>query len=262
VNKKPYYLNNLATGELENVNDPLWKTEFEKATRRKEAAPPTSIEYIKHIEAAYGEGPAEDIIENVKIENGDLRGELTGKLYNGKMKEAAAMNDKYDRNQSYLKPRPANKKKEDYLTANEAIIASYNPREALEFTKGGRDKDNVKVMRDLKMRSKRILARGKIKEKNEIRPKLFEEILENLGKEKKKITNPITDKTKFTTIVAEPPVAVAAPAPRMVNYPFVAEPNIRNQIEARADARKRAEIKALQNQYGKGGIMKVIEDVS
>lgn len=136
MNRKPYYMHNMKTGELENVN------------------------------------AQNDIIENVRILDGVFRGDTTNKKYDAP--EGIKMNARYDK--AFIK-------KEDYMTPSEAVISSYNPREALEFTKGGRDKENVKMMRELKAKSKRILA----KQKKDVPEKLFENIL---GKDGLTISKP------------------------------------------------------------------------
>lgn len=119
-----------------------------------------------------------DIIENVRMKDGAFRGDTTGNKYDAP--QGIKMNNKFDK---------VFRKKEDFMTPSEAVISSYNPKEALEFTKGGRDKENVKMMKDLKARSKRILAREKLKEKNRIPEKLFENII---GKDGLTISNPKT----------------------------------------------------------------------
>jgi len=126
---------------------------------------------------------SKDLIEDVQIQpNGEMRGMLTDKNYTAM--EAIKMNEKYDRN--FTNPN-LREKKSDYLTANEKILANYNPQEALKYTNGGKDQENVKYMRYVKSKAKRIenLAKltdkktnpKKYKKENE---KLFENILENL----------------------------------------------------------------------------------
>ena len=144
-------------------------------------------EWVMHIAAMYGGEESKkfekDLIEDVQIQpNGELRGMLTGKNYDAK--EAIKMNEKYDRN--FTNPE-VGKDKQTYLTANEKVLANFNPQEALKYTNGGKDQENVKYMRYVKSKAKRIenLAKltdkktnpKKYKKENE---KLFENILENL----------------------------------------------------------------------------------
>jgi len=94
----------------------------------------------------------EHIIEDVQVQpNGEMRGMLTNKLYTAK--EAIMANEKYDRN--FTNPE-FGKDKQKYLTAQEKVLANFNPTEALEYTNGGRDKENVQYMRYVKAKARRI----------------------------------------------------------------------------------------------------------
>ena len=48
------------------------------------------------------------------------------------------------------------KEKGTYLTANERMLANFNPTEALKYTNGGKDQENVKYMRYVKAKANRI----------------------------------------------------------------------------------------------------------
>jgi len=113
-------------------------------------------EWVMHIAAMYGgtESPPfkKHLIEDVQIEkNGEFRGMITGDIYPAK--EAIAMNEKYDRN--FTNPNLTGDK-QTYLTANEKVLANFNPKEALQYTDGGKDKENVQYMRYVKAKAKRI----------------------------------------------------------------------------------------------------------
>ena len=113
-------------------------------------------EWLKHNMAMYeGDGSKEfgkDLIEDVQLQsNGEMRGMLTEKIYNAK--DAITMNEKYDRN--FTNPNLTGNK-QTYLTANEKVLANFNPKEALEYTGGGKDKENVQYMRYVKAKAKRI----------------------------------------------------------------------------------------------------------
>ncbi len=126
---------------------------------------------------------SEHLIEDVQMQpNGEMRGMLTQKNYTAM--EAIKMNEKYDRN--FTNPNLRDEKS-NYLTANEKILASYNPQEALKYTNGGKDKENVQYMRYVKAKAKRIENLAKLKDKKENpkkykqeNQKLFENILDNL----------------------------------------------------------------------------------
>ena len=126
---------------------------------------------------------SEHLIEDVQMQpNGEMRGMLTQKNYTAM--EAIKMNEKYDRN--FTNPNLSDEKS-NYLTANEKILASYNPQEALKYTNGGKDKENVQYMRYVKAKAKRIENLAKLKDKKENpkkykqeNQKLFENILDNL----------------------------------------------------------------------------------
>jgi len=143
-------------------------------------------EWTMHITALHsGEESSKykkHLIEDVQLQpNRELRGMLTEKIYNAK--EAITMNEKYDRN--FTNPNLSGNK-QTYLTANEKVLANFNPTEALKYTDGGKDKENVQYMRYVKSKAKRIAASSK--SKNEISPTLFQDILKNLGKSKPKNT--------------------------------------------------------------------------
>ena len=113
-------------------------------------------EWLKHNMAMYeGDGSKEfekDLIEDVQLQsNGEMRGMITEKIYNAK--EAITMNEKYDRN--FTNPNLTGDK-QTYLTANEKVLANFNPKEALQYTNGGKDKENVQYMRYVKAKAKRI----------------------------------------------------------------------------------------------------------
>ena len=69
------------------------------------------------------------------------------------------INSKYDPDE-WLKHNFTNpklgKKKSTYLTANEKVLANFNPTEALEYTDRGKDKENVQYMRYVKAKARRI----------------------------------------------------------------------------------------------------------
>ena len=164
-------------------------------------------EWVMHVAAMYGgdESPPykKHLIEDVQIEkNGELRGMLTGKIYDAK--EAIAMNEKYDRN--FTNPLLGTDK-QTYLTANEKVLANFNPTEALKYTNGGKDQENVKYMRYVKAKANRIKnidnAKASSKKDN---PKLFEDIIDNLGKKKPKVkTALLTDEQKKDPKIIEVP---------------------------------------------------------
>ena len=113
-------------------------------------------EWLKHNVAMYeGDGSKKfekDLIEDVQLQsNGEMRGMLTEKIYNAK--DAITMNEKYDRN--FTNPNLTGNK-QTYLTANEKVLANFNPTEALQYTNGGKDKENVQYMRYVKAKAKRI----------------------------------------------------------------------------------------------------------
>ena len=122
------------------------------------------------------------LIEDVQMQpNGEMRGMVTDKNYTAM--EAIKMNEKYDRN--FTNPNLRDKKL-DYLTANEKVLAAYNPQEALKYTNRGKDQENVKYMRYVKAKAKRIENLSKLKDKKENpkkfkkeNEKLFENILDN-----------------------------------------------------------------------------------
>jgi hypothetical protein len=162
-------------------------------------------EWVLHIAAMYGrdESPKykEHLIEDVQVKpNGELRGMITDNLYNAI--EAIKMNEKYDRN--FTNPE-LGKEKSTYLTANERVLANYNPTEALKYTDGGRDQENIKYMRYVKSKARRI--KNASKNKRADNPKLFESIIDNLGKKKpKKIkTALLTDEQKKDPKIIEVP---------------------------------------------------------
>ena len=164
-------------------------------------------EWVMHTAAMYGGEDSikleKHLIEDVQLlPNGEMRGMLTEKLYNAK--EAINMNEKYDRN--FTNPQ-LGKEKGTYLTANERMLANFNPTEALKYTNGGKDQENVKYMRYVKAKANRIknIDNAKASSKKE-NPKLFEDILKNLGKEKSKVkTTLLTDEQKKDTKIIEVP---------------------------------------------------------
>ena len=164
-------------------------------------------EWVMHTAAMYGGEDSikleKHLIEDVQLlPNGEMRGMLTEKLYNAK--EAINMNEKYDRN--FTNPQ-LGKEKGTYLTANERMLANFNPTEALKYTNGGKDQENVKYMRYVKAKANRIknIDNAKASSKKE-NPKLFEDILKNLGKEKSKVkTALLTDEQKKDPKIIEVP---------------------------------------------------------
>ena len=164
-------------------------------------------EWVMHTAAMYGGEDSikleKHLIEDVQLlPNGERRGMLTEKLYNAK--EAINMNEKYDRN--FTNPQ-LGKEKGTYLTANERMLANFNPTEALKYTNGGKDQENVKYMRYVKAKANRIknIDNAKASSKKE-NPKLFEDILKNLGKEKSKVkTTLLTDEQKKDPKIIEVP---------------------------------------------------------
>ena len=164
-------------------------------------------EWVMHTAAMYGGEDSKKLekhlIEDVQLlPNGEMRGMLTEKLYNAK--EAINMNEKYDRN--FTNPQ-LGKEKGTYLTANERMLANFNPTEALKYTNGGKDQENVKYMRYVKAKANRIknIDNAKASSKKE-NPKLFEDILKNLGKEKSKVkTTLLTDEQKKDPKIIEVP---------------------------------------------------------
>jgi|TARA_R110000803_G_scaffold78594_1_gene143765 hypothetical protein len=167
-------------------------------------------EWVMHIAAMYGGEESKkfekDLIEDVQIQpNGELRGMLTGKNYDAK--EAIKMNEKYDRN--FTNPE-VGKDKQTYLTANEKVLANFNPQEALKYTNGGKDQENVKYMRYVKAKAKRINSAAILKDKKENpkkfkkeNDKLFESILDNLGTNK---TAMLTEEQKKDPKIIEMPL--------------------------------------------------------
>jgi hypothetical protein len=164
-------------------------------------------EWVMHTAAMYGGEDSikleKHLIEDVQLlPNGEMRGMLTEKLYNAK--EAINMNEKYDRN--FTNPQ-LGKEKGTYLTANERMLANFNPPEAIKYTNGGKDEENVKYMRYVKAKANRIknIDNAKASSKKE-NPKLFEDILKNLGKEKSKVkTTLLTDEQKKDPKIIEVP---------------------------------------------------------
>jgi hypothetical protein len=140
-------------------------------------------EWVLHSAAMSGEGDPKHLIEDVQLqENGEMRGMLTDKNYGAK--EAIMMNEKYDRN--FTNPNLKDEKS-NYLTANEKILAGYNPQEALTYTNGGKDKENVQYMRYVKAKAKRIENLAKLNDKKnnpkkykQENQKIFETVLDNL----------------------------------------------------------------------------------
>ena len=164
-------------------------------------------EWVMHTAAMYGGEDSikleKHLIEDVQLlPNGEMRGMLTEKLYNAK--EAINMNEKYDRN--FTNP-SLGKEKGTYLTANERMLANFNPTEALKYTNGGKDQENVKYMRYVKAKANRIKNINTAKESSKKEnPKLFEDILKNLGKEKSKVkTTLLTDEQKKDPKIIEVP---------------------------------------------------------
>ena len=164
-------------------------------------------EWVMHTAAMYGGEEStkleKHLIEDVQLlPNGEMRGMLTEKLYNAK--EAINMNEKYDRN--FTNP-SLGKEKGTYLTANERMLANFNPTEALKYTNGGKDQENVKYMRYVKAKANRIKNINTAKESSKKEnPKLFEDILKNLGKEKSKVkTALLTDEQKKDPKIIEVP---------------------------------------------------------
>ena len=160
-------------------------------------------EWLLHNAALYesGEFSKKDLIEDVQLEsNGEMRGMLTKKIYNAK--DAINMNEKYDRN--FTNPK-LGKEKSTYLTANEKVLANFNPTEALKYTDGGKDKENVQYMRYVKAKARRIENASKNQKVDD--PKLFESIIDNLGKKKpEKIkTALLTDEQKKDPKIIEVP---------------------------------------------------------
>ena len=164
-------------------------------------------EWVMHTAAMYGGEDSikleKHLIEDVQLlPNGEMRGMLTEKLYQAK--EAINMNEKYDRN--FTNP-SLGKEKGTYLTANERMLANFNPTEALKYTNGGKDQENVKYMRYVKAKANRIknIDNAKASSKKE-NPKLFEDILKNIGKEKSKVkTALLTDEQKKDPKIIEVP---------------------------------------------------------
>jgi len=169
-------------------------------------------EWIMHNLAMYGGEDSKKLdkhlIEDVQIQpNGELRGMMSGKNYDAK--EAIAMNEKYDRN--FTNPE-IGKDKQTYLTANEKVLANFNPTEALKYTDKGRDKENVQYMRYVKAKAKRIDNLAKLKDKKanpkkfkKENEKLFENILTNIQKGVDK-TALLTDEQKKDPKIIEMPL--------------------------------------------------------
>ena len=164
-------------------------------------------EWVMHTAAMYGGEDSikleKHLIEDVQLlPNGEMRGMLTEKLYNAK--EAINMNEKYDRN--FTNP-SLGKEKGTYLTANERMLANFNPTEALKYTNGGKDQENVKYMRYVKAKANRIKNINTAKESSKKEnPKLFEDILKNLGTENPKAkTALLTDEQKKDPKIIEVP---------------------------------------------------------
>jgi len=124
-----------------------------KIPQQKSGLDNLTNEWVLHIVALHGDDESKkNLIEDVQIEpNGEMRGMLTKELYNAR--EAITMNEKYDRNftNPYL-----GKEKSTYLTVNEKILSNYNQTEALKYTENGKDQENVKYMRYVKSKAKRI----------------------------------------------------------------------------------------------------------
>ena len=164
-------------------------------------------EWVMHIAAMYGGEDSKkfkkDLIEDVQLEsNGEMRGMITGDLY--KAQEAIKMNEKYDRN--FTNPQLGNEKG-TYLTANERMLANFNPKEALNYTNGGKDKENVQYMRYVKAKANRIKNINTAKDSSKKQsPKLFEDIINNLDKKKPKTkTALLTDEQKKDPKIIEVP---------------------------------------------------------
>ena len=164
-------------------------------------------EWIMHNIALHDGKYPENLIEDVQMQpNGEMRGMLTDKIYNAK--EAIKMNEKYDRN--FTNPN-IKENKSNYLTANEKILAAYNPQEALKYTNGGKDKENVNYMRYVKSKAKRIENLAKLKDKKENpkkykkeNEKLFENILGNLKVKPSKTALLTEDQKKDPKIIEVP----------------------------------------------------------
>ena len=164
-------------------------------------------EWIMHNIALHDGKYPENLIEDVQMQpNGEMRGMLTDKIYNAK--EAIKMNEKYDRN--FTNPN-IKENKSNYLTANEKILAAYNPQEALKYTNGGKDKENVNYMRYVKSKAKRIDALNKLRDKKENpkkykkdNEKLFETILDNLKVKPAKTALLTEDQKKDPKIIEVP----------------------------------------------------------
>jgi len=119
------------------------------------------------------------------------------------------MNEKYDRN--FTNP-SLGKEKGTYLTANERMLANFNPTEALKCTNGGKDQENVKYMRYVKAKANRIDNLAKLKDKKanpkkfkKENEKLFENILTNIKKGLDK-TALLTDEQKKDPKIIEMPL--------------------------------------------------------
>ena len=168
-------------------------------------------EWLLHNAALHGgevsKEYSEHLIEDVQMQpNGEMRGMLTDKNYTAM--EAIKMNEKYDRN--FTNPN-LREKKSNYLTANEKILAAYNPQEALKYTNGGKDKENVNYMRYVKSKAKRIENLAKLKDKKENpkkykkeNEKLFENILGNLKVKPAKTALLTEDQKKDPKIIEVP----------------------------------------------------------
>jgi hypothetical protein len=165
-------------------------------------------EWIMHNIALHDGKNPENLIEDVQLqENGEMRGMLTDKIYNAK--EAIKMNEKYDRN--FTNPNLRDQKS-NYLTANEKILAGYNPQEALKYTNGGKDQENVKYMRYVKAKAKRIENLAKLNDKKtnpkkykKENEKLFESILDNLKTKPVNKTALLTEDQKKDPKIIEVP---------------------------------------------------------
>ena len=153
-------------------------------------------EWVMHIAALHGgdESPKykKHLIEDVQIQpNGEMRGMLTEKIYNAK--EAIKMNEKYDRN--FTNP-SLSEDKQTYLTANEKVLANFNPTEALTYTDGGKDKENVQYMRYVKAKANRIKKSAKNKDKKSVNYLSDNySFAENFKKQHKNINNKILTAT-------------------------------------------------------------------
>lgn len=202
MKNKPYYMWNDDQSKLVDTNAKDFKAEDTKPSK-KSVLDGLTEEWINHNIALYSDGDPKDIIEDVRTEeNAEIRGALTGKLYNAK--EAIEMNEKYDRN--FTNPDLMNDK-QNYLTANEKILATYNPRQMMTFTKGGKDKENVALARFVKAKARRIenLEKAKTAKPAKKDEKLFENIIDNLGKDKNK-TALLTDEQKKDPKIIEMPL--------------------------------------------------------